>query len=878
MLGLFAGAMCHQMIERLSILVCLIGLSVPVDAWGFAHPEDEAVTAYLEEHGLGAMLEVQLFDRLQHEDDSLERIRLAERLGGLYLESLGRADLSEIERERVLAKGGVLVGMVPGDVLLDLRLTLLIEQYKRHEQAADLYRIGLLDEQSRSLAIESLRSVSMDFARIGVLAHGQVEVFDRGASRSSDVLQAEFEEKLTGALNIRSRARFFHGWAGYSLAALTGRAVVADVFQSFGWVLGFEGKMPVLDRVDQDLFEYDHVSRSVIGVALCKLHNGDLSEARVWLSAIEESLNAPESAVEIAKQRQLEVLLAERDWIASKRRAEMLGRASPDSLLGVAQARLLVIEPLSAMGSRDQGRGGVEGIQEVTRIGLDRLVELGEIGHVLELRERFGSLPMLSSGFVSLYVQGLAEMAGAERRGDGSGYAQAAVKLSQALGSSDVDRYGEHPGDAVLKLAYCELRLGRAGEASGMLNQYTDLLVTDSQREESAWMQILAHDAAVAAGQDQLGEQLGVLIREYIRLYPSTPRANTLIVRYAMTPYLGAEDAIGALVIEDASDPLAVAARRKLIQLLYKNPELVIGGGGGIGGDDRLFEVISDHARWLWKSEPTEIVDLRDARERLAVCRIVVGAGLGVDAVDTGFLGGVIDRGEAIIETYDALDEASSELGYRRVQVLLLEGEIDRAGAIAMSAGVLDESIRATALLLVYEQAERRFGNRASVPGAQALIRYGRGVIGGVEENSGLDHRMSVVAEGVAGAAEYLADAVGDETMREYAGALSLRVFHEGVPSGEGLVRTAVLGERYGHGDIALECWLRLVGQVDESKVLWQRARYESLRLMVGAEPERAREVYEQFKALHPDGIAEPWGARIEQLMGSVGIGEGGEP
>jgi len=286
-----------------------------------------------------------------------------------------------------------------------------------------------------------------------------------------------------------------------------------------------------------------------------------------------------------------------------------------------------------------------------------------------------------------------------------------------------------------------------------------------------------------------------------------------------------------------------------------------------------LFEVVSDHAKWLWKSEPTEIHNLNDARERLAVCRIVLGAGLGVVAVDTRYLEGTIDRGEAIIEAFDALGEASSELAYRRVQVLLLGGEIEQAGEIALKGGSLDDSIRDTALLLVYERAFRRFGDRASVPNAQAVIRYGRGVIGGIDENTGLDNRLSVVAEGVAGAAEFFADEAGDETMREFAGALSLRVFHEGVPSGEGLVRTAVLGERYGHSDIALECWLRLVGQVDESKVLWQRSRYESLRLMLELDPEGARAVYAQFKALHPGGIAEPWGSRIEGLMAFGGSG-----
>jgi len=199
-----------------------------------------------------------------------------------------------------------------------------------------------------------------------------------------------------------------------------------------------------------------------------------------------------------------------------------------------------------------------------------------------------------------------------------------------------------------------------------------------------------------------------------------------------------------------------------------------------------------------------------------------------------------------------------------------------------MGSGDLDEAVRSTSLLMVYEQASRRFKDRQSVDFAQAVVRYGRGVIDelGADRSAGLDGRLSLVVEGVAGAAEYLADEVGTVGMREYASALSLRVFHEGVPSLGGLVRTAVLAEKYGHSDIALECWLRLVGQLGGNQDMWHRARFESLRLLQAVDPARGRAVYRQYVTLYPEGSPEPWGSRISVLFDKedTGRGGGGEP
>jgi len=874
--GLPEGVMCQLMSKSRFNLVaagCLLALISAVGVAVAASPEDDRVSEYFSDRQLNDLLEVQLFDRLTDEKEAVERSMIARRLGGLYLAELMDETLAVDARREVLLKGRVLVGMMPSDELIGLRLELLVGLYKEHEQDADLDRIGLLSDDGKALGVEAMKVIVPELARIAKVSDAQVEQLVRNVSRAADQRVEDHELMLANARGNRSRANFFYGWAGYSEAALDGREVGLGVFKAFGWVLGFEGKLPVLDRLDMDLLEYDHVARAMLGVALSKLHNGNTGEARVWLQAVENSADAPEFAVHFAKQRLLEVALVERDWIASERLALRLRDLPPDSLLGVSQARLLVMRTMGNLGNRNKGKGGREGATELARIGLGQLVELGEIGQVLDLHTRYGSLPLLESGFVSLYTRGLSELEDGDAGNGSVSYSQASVKFGQALSSDDAERYPEHAGDAALKLAYCEIRLDRPGEAAGVLDSYSHLMLNKSQQQEAAWMQVLAHDAAVQGGQDQMSEKLTSLVGQYIRAYPSTERANTLIVRYAMTSHLDAGDAFGSLVIDDPSDPLAIPARRKLIQMLYKSPELID------GGEDALHHAVVGHAEWLWRNEPREMDDARDGQGRLTVCRIVLGTGLELDSVDHGYLMGVIDRGERILADEPSLVGARSELEFRRVQVLLLRGDIERAGEIAMGSGGLDEAVRSTSLLMVYEQANQRFKNQQSVAFAQAVVRYGRGVIDELahDRSEGLDRRLSLVVEGMAAAAEYLSIEIGTVGMREYASALSLRVFHEGVPSSKGLVRTAVLGEEYGHSDIALECWLRLVGQLRGNEELWHRARFESLRLMMAADAERGRAVYRQYVTLYPEGSPEPWGAQIGELFGDQDA-ERGEP
>lgn len=827
-----------------------------------ATPEDETVSEYLQESSLLSILEVQLFDRIERERDPEVRVELSNQLGRMYLDRLGDEQISEDTRRSYLLKGQVLVGLIPENELLELRLELLVEQYKEYEQIADLKRIDLLDPMKSAKADAALETLHSMFTRIAIVADADVERFNRQAARTSGDSQRENEQQLADSRAVFSRARFFEGWAGYSLAVVRDVEVNSEVLKSFGWVLGFDGKLPVLEEVDVDLLEYDHVARAMIGVALCKLQNNELSSSRLWLDAVQDSAVAPEFAVNFAKKRQIDISLAEMDWKRALGETRSLLKDS-DTEIGVSLSRLVVIRTMDAQSADSDGRGGEETATELAKLGLNQLVELGEIGHVIDLLERYGTLPDIGRGFVAYYAQGSSELMQAETSATSSGFMEAAVRFGRALAADDVEQYLVYAADAGLKMAYCELRSDRAAAALRTLEEYSVYFSTPEQLEESAWLEILALDAVVRSGQEQMGPRLAEALGVYIRQNSSSERASKLIVQFALSPYLDDTDAIDGLVIDDPSDPLALPARRKLIQMLYKNPQIAN------GGESQSSKEIIKHSLWIWNHESDAYTNIREARERLAVCRIAVIMGLEDRDTSMDFLKSAVVRLRSLIESEPSLNQYISELTFREIQVMLLQGNIDRAAEIVLSSTDMNDEHMRIALSMVFGNAHRRFMEQRSVPHAQALVRYGQALIGMKQDNDeeSMSARMSLNAESVVMGAMFIAEETNDPLMREYAYALSLRVFEHGLPSEYGLITSAQLCEEFGHSDEALACWNRLVNTLNEQEFNWHRARYESLRLLVASDIIKAGQVYQQYRTLYPDGSPEPWGSKIQELF-----------
>lgn len=842
----------------------------------FADTPDDRVDSFLADNGLMRLYEVQLFDRIRDEEDQRDRQRIAAELGSLYLQQLQQSALGSEMHHSALVKGQVLVGLVPSDALLSLRLELLGHQYREVERDAEVFELGLLDEESVAESIALLDTLTPELARIAKLSGIQISSLARSVPRKDQDRADAYENELRELRSIRSRAHFLHGWAGYTASVLEERRVGPDVFKSFGWVLGLNGDLPVLEEVDQDLLEYDHVARSMLGVAQCKVQNQDYDSARVWLGVLRKSGYTSDVVKRVVLQRLLQVSLEESDWVESLRvvrevRSGWSQGGQAGSAIGISQARMLVVKPYESLNNSSSSTGGREGAIELIRLGVAELIELGAIGHILDLQSRYGELPMVDDGFISLYIQGLSLIDRAEdsHRSDEEKYGiylDAKQKLTQALatgGGGFVEGLTVHAGDAAIRLIEVLIEMNQHKNAYESLEEYRPLWVNDRQREAAHWAEVLIFDFAVRTKEQDFIERLSGRVHEYIERYPGTPRSELLAVQYAMSSYISAEDSVESLLIDEPENPVAHTARRKLIRLLHHSPLLVS------SDNNEVYRALLGHAQWVWEHETEEYTRIQEAQDRIAVYQIISSRVLNQDPIDQGLMKQIFDEVHDLLKSEPRFDVYRQEFVYRQVEFYLSTDRVSEAQRLALSSDDwMDESIRTSAVLRIFQTVNASFSSNESVEHATRVVEFGRAILEGalVDEDSPLDANLSYIAQAAAYAAEYVFEQLGSQEMKSVATDLSIRVWEHGKPSGGGITRAALLAEDSGQIDIALACWLRLVAIVDQSNSNWYMARYQSLRLLFMTDPERAKNVLNQYRALHPDGSSQPWGAEIDAL------------
>ncbi len=74
------------------------------------------------------------------------------------------------------------------------------------------------------------------------------------------------------------------------------------------------------------------------------------------------------------------------------------------------------------------------------------------------------------------------------------------------------------------------------------------------------------------------------------------------------------------------------------------------------------------------------------------------------------------------------------------------------------------------------------------------------------------------------------------------------------------------LGTRLADEEFALECWRRLGSAAASGSDLWWKARCGLIDVLAETDPDRAREVLEQIRALHPEFGPPTFRARLQDL------------
>jgi hypothetical protein len=625
--------------------------------------------------------------------------------------------------------------------------------------------------------------------------------------------------------------------------------------------------MPTLENVAAGALELEHVARAAIGVGRARALAKEWILAEQWLRLVVDSERASDPVRAQAQARLLRVEAQQADWtdvillMGEVRRSAGDGEALP-----TAEARYVALAALDATraGARSDSPAAV-----VAGMAIDDLIARGEIGHVLDLRDRFGATGLLGDGFVGQYAVGLDRLEMAQQAGTPGLYGDAAAVLLKASEAGDAGRFPVQRDDARLKAAFSEIRAGRPRDAMKIARAVLDGDPDSQAREEAAWLLIVAIDETLDPA---LRPEMAEGVRDYLRAYPGTQRASRLLVRHAGSDILDPSVAGEGLRAIGEDDPVALAARRVLLRLMYR------AWAGGQRQDDAAREEMVEIVDWIWARE-SGATDRGTPGDRLEAARIALDVAMGAAPIDTDRGVRALDIARRSIEEDPSLARYGEELGLRACEVFAARGELERAAEAADDLRAAASRLGSSADRVVLAAVLNRV---AEVPGDQEAaalgVRIGTRLSGEIIPPE--PERLGADASGVIDRIWRLMAAHAERSGDPEPAALALRlgrvVLDRGTPTAQGLRELAALAAAQNDARTELDAWRALLSAARPEEEAWWEARYQTMRLLTELDPDAAKRAIEQHRVLHPGSGIAPWAGMIDALFVSlppVGVG-----
>lgn len=865
-------------------------------AW--AQPQaDEAVERYLARLGVTSVLA----ERLEHDLAAAtgpERARLATRLAEVYAELLAGSS-ADARTEQWEARARALLESVPEAGSIELELSLARAAYVRAEATAERGILRMAPPQDALVAVRRLSELVAEFDAIADDAHRRVSSLEKQEEHATNRDTTLLTAALVESRRHRSIAHFLAGSAALLVATSNSSAEAAEqALEHFGWILGAKpGARPELDRLAEQNLMYPHVAKAALGTALAHAIRGRADESAAWISAVRSAERLPPDLPELITTREIQSLAAAGQWldlaglVAAARAGESASGGDALSRLTVTHARLLAVLALSAPDIAPR-----QPVAEIRDAALADLVARGELGHVLELATAFGTAGFPDDSFIGLEVRGLKaydEARAAHGPDDAARavpptdpavqrmYARCAELFESALRTSDAASFPDAAAQTMLLAGVCRMHATAADAASSVdwLVRASDTIHDPGRAATALHLAIHALDAQIERAEGSPGEMVARrdgLIDAFLERFPEHDAAPSLIVRRATRPGVDPARGLAMLLSIPASSPWHASARHHASAIAF---DLYRASSSG------------DHdwaaRRYLDLEEPLLAADRRlaaegrkDAAERAVIrARRMIEAALALDPPDLV----VAERALESIDSLGAIGVVEvapfrGELAYRRAQIALARGDRAAAEALLAEAAAADPSLASAGDRLQYDSAVGAWRSvRREAPDAPATAEAAAAAASAAERllASGADSMAGPAGAVVrATCAEALQDVFrirAERSAAERAVEL-LRAVLEQTPRATAEVRRlAELSEALGYLDESLGAWRTLLAGLSVGSDQWFDARVGHVRVLVRADPARAREVLAQHVTLYPDYGPEPWGPSLRRMHETLG-------
>lgn len=897
----------HHVAHLVLIVTVLLHGLAGIAAGAGPDPKSDRLEEYLSSLQMDTLLAEYLQGVMASAATERERVQAGERLARVYTRLLeGEGGDSATRRWESAAEE--LLRTVPDLDSLELRLALAQASYRRAERDAERSRLYLDQTIDRALLVARFRALLDRFAGLAERADRLVQGLERRQEDRMTIAQRDLvDQTLHQARRHSSMAHYLAGYSGRYLAMLEPSSDGARrALMHFGRMLDApSGEMPIASRFTASSARYPHIARSAIGSGLCFAMLGQTDEGLAWLDAVAASGERPAGIDGPIFSARAEILARSRRWddllSAANQRRDRLAEGDGVRILPTLEARLLGVLTLEAI-----GWGTPAPTLAMTRdLALSDLIARGEFGHAVDLASVFGGERFGVESFVSQQVRALLiyERARAEHakvQDDDSrpvtdpdlarSYLDAARLFERALETEDAFAFPDAMSSAAALIGLCRYYAGAHSERSGAewFVRAADQASDPQRAAESLWMAVLAMDAEIEALDDEAARgrrsERDALISRFLKEHPNHPRADLLLLRRIADGQIPPEDAVELLLGISEGSPMYDAARREAARLEFMQFRQA-------GSDRRDWHArrFLDLAGPLLAADErrARVGDAESGRRAIEFGRRMLEAALRVESPD-------IARATSVMELLESLlvdagvegTELAEEFDFRRAQIALATGDREAANAVMQRLMQGEGRFVEAANRLFYRDALARWRRlRRADAGAETAVEAARDVVrhGGrlfveytAADQALTDPAVRSLGRTVADAALDVHLATGRREWAERALVLYATLRDAGERDAELLRSLAMVAESSGDDETALESWRTLVAGLRVGSDEWFSARTEHLRVLSRVDPDRAREVMAQHRALYPELGPEPHRTKLQEIERALHSGAGG--
>jgi tetratricopeptide (TPR) repeat protein len=851
-----------------------------------AEAQDRAAN-WLEERGMFELLQLHLEEaRTNAAGDAALRGRLATRLASVYA--------SLIEREQDDERRAVLVArarrLLADNTIEDaeaLRLTLLRTRYRSASSIVEKGRVDLADANAIKTAEGELESLARDLEILSRDLESVIRRSDRGLDRATGIRVRQLDKEIESSRKMQLASALLEGWSLYYAGRARGDSDRLGRAQlAFGQVLQGDEPVPGPGDISLDRQEFEYFASAVLGMAMTSAQLVSHRGAGPWFDRLKSLRTHPAILAAVPGWRLASAIDAEEFDSAEDQLRSLIGlsqKGDENDVLPAAWLRLAAVGGLRASEDVTQASSAAAG--RLAELALATLAARSELAQVVDLAERYGLDAVGRDGFAFRYVRGVGQYREAvEARTAGrltdaaTGFAAAADELGAAVDESDAARFPEARAACLSLAGWSLLEVGRPADAADAFEAAADR-TGGPRRADAMWGAIVSLDQLVVDGGPEAADaqaRRDDLIERFLDGFPADDRAPSLVVRRIT----GRDDPSGGdlnvLLAVPKGHPTWEIARRRGAQAIYQQfREASVGGRSELGTS---FLEVADELLSRDRNEDGMFVDLRGADGVLLRQAAEVASHEEVGDRDRGAryfaqIELAMERGG-----FDDLPDLPNELEYRRLGMAIATDDfedamirLDRLPVVADSP----EAVRWSRLgaQRLHRAAFLRMRNGdASLSVVRSAVGAGErfiALVAGTEtsiEDALEDHALLPVAASVAAARQAIYNADGDEENGRRALELYKSILVKRPRDGSVLEAGGDLGSRLGDVEFSLECWRKLGSAAASGSDVWWKARCGLIGVLAETDPDRARAVLEQIRALHPELGPPTFRATLQEL------------